>query len=169
MRFILVLEQIFLVISMIPVSTWSWSPAGSIARATLRFRRHAQVHGERRRVPALTVLGSRTKYSFRLYSTSDGNDKKRVVFLGTPDVAATTLRSIYDDSLKENSAYEVVAVVTQPPKKRGRKKDKLEPSPVAVMAEELGIPAMWPEKVRALSNIRAVYLFNKLTLRTIFE
>ena len=86
---------------------------------------------------------------FRLSSSSSENDseKKRVVFLGTPDVAATTLQAIYEDSIREDSLYELVGVVTQPPKRRGRKKDKLEPSPVAVVAEELGIPAMWPEKV----------------------
>ncbi|CAB9524475.1 Methionyl-tRNA formyltransferase [Seminavis robusta] len=86
--------------------------------------------------------------SFRLYSSSssDNNHKKRVVFLGTPEVAATTLRSIHEDSIKEGSCYDLVGVVTQPPKARGRKKDKLEPSPVALVAEELGIPAMWPVK-----------------------
>jgi len=87
---------------------------------------------------------------FRLYSSATTNNKKRVVFLGTPEVAATTLRTIYEDSLRENSPYELVSVITQPPKARGRKKDKLEPSPVAVVAEELGIPAIWPGKVSSI-------------------
>ena len=104
-----------------------------------------------------TCTKSRSRSLFRLFSSStdssSAGDKKRVVFLGTPEVAATTLQAIYDDSIREDSGYEIVGVVTQPPKRRGRKKDKLEPSPVAVIAEELGIPAMWPEKVSQVYQI----------------
>lgn len=88
----------------------------------------------------------------RQYSTSsssneeNNNKKKRVVFLGTPDVAATTLRTIYENSLLDDSSYNLVAVVTQPPKRRGRKKG-LTPSPVGIVAEELGIDILCPEKV----------------------
>jgi hypothetical protein len=84
---------------------------------------------------------------FRLYSSAmPVNGKKRVVFLGTPEVAATTLRSIYEHSKEDNSPYDLVAVITQPPKKQGRN-NKLVPSPVAVAAEELGVLAMCPAKV----------------------
>jgi hypothetical protein len=85
---------------------------------------------------------------FRLYSSSaaEVNEKKRVVFLGTPEVAATTLRTIYQHSRKEDSHYDLVAVITQPAKKQGRT-NKLVPSPVAVAAAELGLPVMCPAKV----------------------
>jgi len=89
--------------------------------------------------------------SCRLYSSASSldtdGDKKRVVFLGTPDVAADSLRAIYEDSKKEGSPYEIVSVITQPPKRRKRK-GKVISSPVGVVAEELGIPVISPEKAR---------------------
>lgn len=82
-------------------------------------------------------------YASRLYSTNqDAEEKKRVVFLGTPEVAATTLRKLYEDSVGK---YEIVCVITQPPKRR-RRKGKAEPSPVGATAEELGLPILSPEK-----------------------
>jgi len=83
-------------------------------------------------------------YSSRLYSTTyeDAGEKKRVVFLGTPEVAATTLRKLHEDSIGK---YEIVCVITQPPKRR-RRKGKVEPSPVGAAAEELGLPVLSPEK-----------------------
>lgn len=48
-------------------------------------------------------------------------EKARVVFLGTPDVAATSLNRIIEKSKEEDSVFEVVGVVTQPPKRRKRK------------------------------------------------
>jgi len=82
--------------------------------------------------------------SSRLFSTADedSGDKKRVVFLGTPEVAATTLRKLHEDSIGK---YEIVTVITQPPKRR-RRKGKAEPSPVGKAAEELGLPILSPEK-----------------------
>lgn len=80
-------------------------------------------------------------------SASSGVEKKRVVFLGTPEVAATTLKRLHEDSQQETSLYEIVSVITQPPRRRKRK-GKLEPSPVGIVAEELGIPILHPEKVR---------------------
>lgn len=91
-----------------------------------------------------------TSISSRLYSASsldtDG-ETKRVVFLGTPDVAADSLRAIYEDSKKEGSPYEVVSVITQPPKRRKRKGKEIA-SPVGLVAEELGIPVICPEKAK---------------------
>jgi len=89
-------------------------------------------------------------YAWRLFSstlTDDNADKKRVVFLGTPEVAATSLKRLYEDSMKEGSPYEIVGVVTQPPKRRKRK-GKPEPSPVGKVAEEIGIPVLCPEKAK---------------------
>ena len=83
--------------------------------------------------------------STKLYSTD--SDTARVLFLGTPDVAATCLRTIVEDSQKESSAYSVVGVVTQPPKRRKRKGKEI-PSPVGYAAQDLDIPVLTPEKVR---------------------
>lgn len=65
----------------------------------------------------------------------------RVVFAGTPEVAVPALDAIAD------SAHELVGVVTRPdaPSGRGR---KLTPSPVALRAEELGVPVLKPEHPR---------------------
>ena len=88
---------------------------------------------------------------WRLQSTIASEEtegsKKRVVFLGTPEVAATSLQTLYDESLKDDCLFEIVSVITQPPKRR-RRKGKLEPSPVGKVAEDLGLPVLSPEKVR---------------------
>ena len=84
---------------------------------------------------------------WRLFSTvSEGSEKKRVVFLGTPDVAASSLRKLYEASKAEGSTFDIVSVITQPPKRR-RRKGKLEPSPVGKVAEELELEILCPEKV----------------------
>ncbi|PPG91108.1 methionyl-tRNA formyltransferase [Rathayibacter sp. AY1F3] len=59
----------------------------------------------------------------------------RLVFAGTPAAAVPTLRDL------AASAHEVVAVVTREDAPVGRKR-VLTPSPVAVAAEELGIPVI---------------------------
>ena len=65
----------------------------------------------------------------------------RVVFAGTPEVALPALEAV------AASDHELVGVVTRPdaPSGRGR---KLVPSPVAVRAEELGVPVLKPEHPR---------------------
>ena len=57
----------------------------------------------------------------------------KIVFWGTPKYAAENLINIF------NAGYEVIAVVTQPDRKRGRGK-KLSPSPVKEAAIDLSIP-----------------------------
>jgi hypothetical protein len=84
--------------------------------------------------------------SSRLFSSLSNGEKKRVVFLGTPDVAASTLKRLHEESQKEASPFEIVSVITQPPRRRKRQ-GKLEPSPVGKVAEDLGIPVLHPEKV----------------------
>eukprot|EP00586_Coscinodiscus_wailesii_P004153 CAMPEP_0172486644 /NCGR_PEP_ID=MMETSP1066-20121228/15281_1 /TAXON_ID=671091 /ORGANISM="Coscinodiscus wailesii, Strain CCMP2513" /LENGTH=443 /DNA_ID=CAMNT_0013252715 /DNA_START=242 /DNA_END=1570 /DNA_ORIENTATION=- len=95
-------------------------------------------------------------HCFRLYSSSDDAtvvagdetiDKKRIVFLGTPEVAATSFTRLVEEAKKETSPYEVVAVITQPPKRRGRRA-KSTASPVGAAAEELGVPVLCPEKAK---------------------
>lgn len=65
----------------------------------------------------------------------------RLVFAGTPEVAVPALNAIVD------SPHELVGVVTRPdaPSGRGR---KLVASPVALRAEELGVPILKPEHPR---------------------
>ncbi|WP_028471582.1 methionyl-tRNA formyltransferase [Nocardioides alkalitolerans] len=65
----------------------------------------------------------------------------RVVFAGTPEVAVPALNAIVE------SSHELVGVVTRPdaPSGRGR---KLVASPVALRAEELGVPVLKPEHPR---------------------
>ena len=65
----------------------------------------------------------------------------RVVFMGTPDIAATCLKKILEDG------FQVVGVYTQPdrPKNRGM---KLAFSPVKEVALAEGIPVFQPENFR---------------------
>ncbi|APX72585.1 methionyl-tRNA formyltransferase [Companilactobacillus allii] len=77
-----------------------------------------------------------------------------VIFLGTPEFAATVLKGL----LKEQ--YNVVAVVTQPDKPVGRKQ-KLQKSPVKLIAEDENIKLFQPvklsgsEELEQLKNIHA--------------
>lgn len=66
---------------------------------------------------------------------------KKIVFMGTPDFSVPILQSLADAS------YDVVLVVTQPDRPKGRKK-KITPPPVKVAAEKLQIPVYQPEKLR---------------------
>jgi methionyl-tRNA formyltransferase len=66
----------------------------------------------------------------------------RIVFFGTPDFAVPTLKK-----LLENSDFEVLAVVTQPDKRRERG-NKLTPSPVKTYATDHHIPIWQPERVK---------------------
>jgi methionyl-tRNA formyltransferase len=76
----------------------------------------------------------------------------RLVFAGTPAAALPALRAL------AASRHQVVAVVTRPdaPAGRGRKVDR---SPVAELAEELGVETLKPERPREewfLDRLRAI-------------
>ena len=66
---------------------------------------------------------------------------KRIIFMGTPDFSVPVLERLIE------SDYEVVAVVTQPDRPKGRKRI-LSPPPVKVVAEKHQIPLFQPEKIR---------------------
>ncbi|MDX5476252.1 MAG: methionyl-tRNA formyltransferase [Bacillaceae bacterium] len=66
---------------------------------------------------------------------------KNIVFMGTPDFAVPVLQQLLNDN------YNVIAVVTQPDRPKGRKKE-LTPPPVKVEAVKHGIPVYQPEKIR---------------------
>ncbi|WP_066551958.1 methionyl-tRNA formyltransferase [Croceicoccus bisphenolivorans] len=65
----------------------------------------------------------------------------RVIFMGTPDFAVPTLRAIVA------AEHEVVAAYSQPPRPAGRGK-KLQPSPVHLAAEEMGIMVRTPPSLK---------------------
>jgi len=65
----------------------------------------------------------------------------RILFLGTPDFAASSLQRLIDDS-----HFEIVAVVSQPDRPAGRKM-QLTPSPVKTLALANGLLVYTPETV----------------------
>lgn len=74
----------------------------------------------------------------------------RVVFMGTPDFAVGTLQAILD------AGHEVVGVVTQPDKSKGRSK-ALIPTPVKALALEYGLEVYQPVRIRneeAIAKVR---------------
>ena len=71
----------------------------------------------------------------------------RVVFMGTPDIAATCLKKILEDG------FDVVAVYTKPDRPKGRGM-KMEISPVKQVAVEAGIPVFQPENFREEETVQ---------------
>lgn len=69
----------------------------------------------------------------------------RLIFAGTPEAAVPTLRAL------AGSEHEVLAVVTRPDAKTGRGQ-MLSPSPVAVAAEELGLPILKASRSSEIAN-----------------
>ena len=65
----------------------------------------------------------------------------RILFMGTPDFAKNSLEAIY------NAGYEIIGVVTNPDKPKGRGM-KMMKSPVKEFAEEKNIPIYQPLKIR---------------------
>jgi methionyl-tRNA formyltransferase len=64
----------------------------------------------------------------------------RLVFLGTPDFAVPALEAVA-------RTHEVVSVITQPDRPKGRRHELALP-PVKMAAEQLGIPVYQPERIR---------------------
>lgn len=73
----------------------------------------------------------------------------RVVFMGTPDIAATCLKKILADG------FDVVGVYTQPDRPKGRGM-KLVASPVKEVAVAAGIPVFQPENFRDEETVEAL-------------
>lgn len=73
----------------------------------------------------------------------------RVVFMGTPDIAATCLKKILADG------FEVVGVYTQPDRPKGRGM-KLVASPVKEIAVNAGIPVFQPETFREEESVETL-------------
>ena len=73
--------------------------------------------------------------------TEPVNRPLRIVFMGTPDFAVPTLEGLLQ------GGDEVVLVVTQPDRPKGRGK-KVVPSPVKVLACSAGVEVFQPQKIR---------------------
>ncbi|MBO0595123.1 methionyl-tRNA formyltransferase [Nesterenkonia sp. E16_7] len=78
----------------------------------------------------------------RAETRGTGPGPGRIIFAGTPEIAATALRTLL------GSGAEVAAVLTRPDAPVGRRR-KLTPSPVAQVAEEAGIPVIKADRVDA--------------------
>ncbi len=68
-------------------------------------------------------------------------EKLRIIFMGTPEFAVPSLRSLVE------SNSNVIAVITVPDKPAGRGQKQMS-SPVKIYAEEQGIPVLQPEKLK---------------------
>ncbi|HYW30699.1 MAG TPA: methionyl-tRNA formyltransferase [Gemmatimonas sp.] len=66
----------------------------------------------------------------------------RILFWGTPEFAVTPLRALLGEG------HDVIGVVTQPDKPRGRSRSQSDPSPVKRVALEEGLPVLQPDKPR---------------------
>lgn len=64
----------------------------------------------------------------------------RIVFFGTPEFAVPSLKALLA------AGFEVAAVVTQPDRPQGRSRSTLFASPTKVIAEELNLPVLQPDK-----------------------
>jgi methionyl-tRNA formyltransferase len=80
------------------------------------------------------------------------NTPYRIIFMGTPDFAVPSLQSLID------SEHEVVAVVTQPDKRKGRGK-KLSPTPIKVVAEQADITVLQPTKIKTTGFLEKLQSF----------
>mgnify|MGYP001562281904 CR=1 FL=1 len=65
----------------------------------------------------------------------------RVIFMGTPEFAIPSLRALIE------GPDDVVAVITQPDRPKGRRGD-VSPPPVKILAQQNNIPVYQPEKVK---------------------
>lgn len=66
----------------------------------------------------------------------------RILFWGTPEFAVLPLRALLGEG------HDVIGVVTQPDKPRGRSRTQLDPSPVKRVALEEDLPVLQPSKPR---------------------
>ena len=71
----------------------------------------------------------------------------RVVFMGTPDFAACSLKKLIEEG------FDIVGVFTQPDKPRSRGM-KMQPSAVKAAALEAGLPIFQPESMRTEESLK---------------
>lgn len=82
----------------------------------------------------------------------------KVVFLGTPDVAANSLKRMVEASEAESSDWNIVAVVSQPARlqRKGKGEPFLQPTPVGEVALDLGIKLLDPENAKDETFLEAL-------------
>ena len=73
----------------------------------------------------------------------------KIVFMGTPDFAVLALRKLHE------AGHEILLVVTQPDKPKGRSKLYL-PSPVKEEAMRLGVEVFQPDRIKKEENIEVL-------------
>lgn len=73
----------------------------------------------------------------------------RVVFMGTPDFSVPILKRLIEDG------YQIVGVVTQPDRPKGRKKE-LTPPPVKIEALKHNLKVIQPEKLKRPDDLQQV-------------
>ena len=76
----------------------------------------------------------------------------RLVFMGSPDFSVPTLRALA-------AHYPVIGIVTQPDRPAGRGMT-LTPPPVKIVAQELGIPVIQPQKLRQPEAVQQLKEWN---------
>ncbi len=76
----------------------------------------------------------------------------RIIFMGTPDFSVPALQALID------GPDQVVAVVSQPDRAKGRSK-KLIPPPVKVLAESAGIPVLQHTRIRTPEFVEELRAF----------
>lgn len=76
----------------------------------------------------------------------------RILFMGTPAFSVPILQRLLQDG------YDVAAVVTQPDRPQGRKKQRT-PSPVKVEAQKHGMDILQPEKIREPGQLAQVLAY----------
>ncbi len=78
----------------------------------------------------------------------------RILFWGTPEFAVPPLRALLGEG------HDVVAIITQPDKPRGRARSQVDPSPVKLVALEEGLPVLQPDKPRGDAFANALREFS---------
>lgn len=135
------LVELFLLMIMVMVShSWEIMRRGRYSISTLK------------RLEVITQkisLGRSTRLYQQASSLTTSFEKKRIVFLGTPGVAAQCLGILHNASLSNNATvpFEIISVVSQPPAPAGRNK-KLTKSPVHDYCEKVSLPILTPENAK---------------------
>lgn len=89
----------------------------------------------------MLVFGSNNNYQLQI-TNYQLQIYMKIIFFGTPEFAVPTL-----SSLLTHPEFEVVAVVTQPDKRRGRG-NQLMPSPVKMAALNHSLPVLQPSRIK---------------------
>lgn len=72
----------------------------------------------------------------------------KILYAGSPDAAAATLKLLIDFSKDPNAGYTIAGVLTNPPSAQGRHKELIS-TPVESVAREQNIPVFTPEHLDA--------------------